>query len=664
MDKFYGFDLGDAESAVTRLNKKDQEVPEVLKVQETKNFVTAYAQRRDGELLIGESACYEPDVVKRRIRFKSHFLSSLRPFGQTAGETSLGLGTDKNTSQTIYSGNPQEDIRSFAAGVLGELYVNGDLIRGEEQCFYIGCPAGWDKTAREEYRQIFERVGYPPLKIISESRAALVSACQSRHLQVGYDIMSKPVLVVDIGSSTTDFAYIMGGKEVDLKTCGEVSLGGGIMDEILLEESIEASSNAQKIRKIFEENEAWRTYCEFAARRLKEKYFSDEAYWMENPCIQSVTIRAQRIPVHLRLQMDAKIADLLLNKKADRLDGASFREVFLRSLISVREGITEKQPELIFMTGGVSRLPVIREWCREIFPEAVVICGNEPEFSVAKGLAYCGRIDEELREFKADIDQLIASTTVEEIVEDHIDSLYHSTVDAIVEPILEKVAFPIMERWREGSIDHLSDIDGIMEQEIDEYLYSDEGRILMARTVGKWLQSVTYSLEEHTMPICIRHNVPHSALNLNSYLSLADIDIHVETKDLFAVEEVTWMIDAVVSIVAGLLCGGSGIALVSSGLQGILIGMVISVMILALGKEHMQSVLLRMKIPKLVRKAMPKSYLKSRTDRISSEVKESLYRKLEQEKNEEITERLVKEISEQIEKCLIRMAEIVEIPLG
>ena len=179
MERFYGFDLGDAESAVTRLNKTDQEVPEVLPVQEAGSFITAWAMRRDGKLLIGEGACYEPDVLQRRLRFKSRFLT----------DTSV-----------------RSDIKSFAAGVLGELLLQGDLVRGDDQCFYVGCPAGWDKSAREDYREIFESAGYPPLKVVSESRAALVSACRSRHLQVGYDILSRPVLVVDIGSSTTDFA--------------------------------------------------------------------------------------------------------------------------------------------------------------------------------------------------------------------------------------------------------------------------------------------------------------------------------------------------------------------------------------------------------------------------------------------------------------------------
>ena len=637
MERFYGFDLGDAESAVTRLVRGEGTSPEVIPVQETGSFVTAFAMKRDGQLLIGEGACYDPDVLVRKLRFKSRFL------------------TDSGA---------QNDIKSFAAGVLGELLLSGALVRGDDQCFYIGCPAGWSKAAREEYRALFESAGYPPLKIVSESRAALVSACRSKHLQVGYDILSKPVLVVDIGSSTTDFAYIMSGKEVELKTGGEVALGGGIMDEILLEEAVEASPDPEKLRRIFAENEIWRTYCEFAARRLKEKYYSDPAYWQTEPLTQTVSIRTQRVPVRLKLTMNPEIADKLLNRRADRLDGRSFRQVFTDSLRQVRESITDRQPELVFMTGGVSRMKELRQWCAEVFPEAVVICGSEPEYSVAKGLAECGLIDEELRDFKADIARLIESTAVEDTVEKHIDELYRSTVDSIVAPILEHVAIPVVDRWRDGSIERLEEIDAILEREIDEYLHSDGGRELLAKTVSSWLKKVSLGLEEYTMPICIRHNVPFTALNLTSYLSLSDIDIHVEAKELFAIREITWLIDAIVSVVVGLLCGGGGLALIATGIQGILIGFVVSALVLALGREQMQGAFLRMNIPKPIRRLMPKSYLRSRAGRISGDIKASLYAKLEQEKNADITEKLVEDISGQIEMCLTKMAEVVEIPLG
>lgn len=637
MERFYGFDLGDAESAVIRIIKGENAVPEVIPVQEAGSFITAYAMKKNGQLLIGEGACYDPDVLVRKLRFKSRFLTD---------------SAAKN------------DIKSFASGVLGELLLSGDLVRGDDQCFYIGCPAGWDKADREDYRGIFESAGYPPLKIVSESRAALVSACRSRHLQVGYDILSKPVLVVDVGSSTTDFAYIMSGKEVELKTGGEVVLGGGIMDEILLDEAIDASPDPAKIRRIFRENEAWRTYCEFAARRLKEKYYSDVEYWQKEPLTQTISIRTQLIPVRLKLTMSPGIADKLLNKKVERLGGKSFRKVFTDSLMQVRESITDRQPELIFMTGGVSRMQELRQWCREIFPEAVVICGSEPEYSVAKGLAECGLIDEELSEFKADIAKLIESDAIEDIVEQHIDELYRSMVDSTVDPILEHVAIPVIDRWRDGSIDRLEDIDAILEKDIDAYLHSDNGRELLAKTVASWLKKVSYGLEEYTMPICVRHNVPFTALNLTSYLSLSDIDIHVEAKDLFAIEEITWLIDAIVSVVVGLLCGGGGLALIASGIQGILIGFVISALVLVLGREQMQDAFLKMNVPKPIRRLMPKSYLRSRADRISGEVKASLYAKLEQEKSEDITKKLVEDISSQIEMYLTKMAEVVEIPLG
>ena len=637
MNRYYGFDLGDAESAVTRLDRHEQLVPEVLSIREMKSFVTAYALLKNGDLLIGEGACYDPDAVTKKLRFKSRFLNDA---------------------------SSAKDIKSFASGVLGELYLNGDLIKGDDCSFYIGCPAGWDKAAREAYREIFERTGYPPAKIISESRAALVSACQSKHLQVGYDILSRPVLVVDIGSSTTDFAYIMGGKEVELKTGGEVYLGGGIMDEILLEESVNAANDPKKIRKIFSESEAWKSYCEFACRRLKEKYFSDEEYWKKNDCQQTVTIRYTRLPVRLTLRLNEKIADRMLNKGVERLNGKSFKEVFMESLYQAKEGITEKQPELIFLTGGVSKMPAVRKWCQEVFEDAVIISGSEPEFSVAKGLAYCGRIDDELKEFKAEIERLKESSTVENIVMNNILTLYRNAVDTFVDPILENVALPVIERWRRGEIEKLDMIDGELQKEIDVYLHTEEARKLLMKPVASWLKTVSYALEEYTMPICVKHNVPYSALSLNSYLSMSDIDFKVDTKDLFAVDEITWMIDTIVSLLIGLLCGGSGLALIANGLPGIFAGAIISLLILALGKDKMQEAILASKIPVPVRKLIPKSYFEVRMYRISQEVRDNIYAKLEKEKNEEITERIVREISEQIETCLTKMAEVVEIPLG
>ncbi len=635
MQRFYGFDLGDAESAVALLESGEQKVPEVLSIGGSGSFITAYASLADGSVIIGETACFRPDAKVRKLRFKSRFL------------------TDASCAR---------DIRCFAAGVLRELYESGALIRGEDCCFYVGCPAGWDKHAREDYREIFEKSGYPPSRIISESRAALVSACQSKHLQIGQDILSKPVLVVDIGSSTTDFAYVCGGKEVEMQTAGEVTLGGGVMDELLLELCVRESPDSKEIRRVFEASEPWKNYCEFAARRLKEKYYSDEEYWKEHELKETILIQYDR-PLRLTLRMDVSTAEELLNGRSDRLDGRSFRDVFLQSLKDVREGINKGDPELLFLTGGVSKLPAIRTMCRESYPDSVVITGLEPEYSVARGLAYCGRIDAELKVFRAEIEDLKNSKVVDGIVEKHIDELYHLAVEAMVGPILENAAASVFDRWRDGSIKRLSDTDEELQKAITAYLESDEARRELHKVIGNWLKPVADELEEYTVPICVRHHVPYTALSLKSYLSVSDVDIGLDAKNMFAVEEITLMIDSIISILIGLICGGSGIAMISSGPEGIVAGAAISLLVLILGKNRMEKALMDANIPKVVRKLVPKQGFRSRIGSISENVKATFYKNLEAEKNEETTERMTEEISAQIEECLTRMAEVVEIPL-
>ena len=636
MERFYGFDLGDAESAIARLEKDPASSPEILRIADTESFITAYSRETDGQVLVGEQACYSADAIVRKLRFKSRFL--------------------KDPSVNA-------DVLAFAGAVLGQLYLNADLIQGTDSCFYVGCPAGWDKNARERYRAIFEKASFPPTRIVSESRAAMVSACQSRHLQVGYDILSKPVLVVDIGSSTTDFAYIVGGKEKQFETSGEVALGGGLMDELLLEKAIESSKKPQDIREIFEKSEPWRTYCEFKARRLKERYFSDEAYFRDNDCSETVLIRYGR-PRKLTLKIDPKTARDLTEQKLEALDGHSFKDVFVKSLKNIKNAISGQMPEFIFLTGGVSRMEVIHDWCQEVFPDAVLISSAEPEFSVAKGLAYSGRIDEEMRLFREELDSLKESDTVEKIVRENIRDLYLDVVNVLVDPILEEVAGPIFDRWRSGEIPRLVDTDEALMKEIPSFLRSERAAELMKKPIASWIKPVARELEEYTIPICVKHHVPYKALSLTTYLSAEDIEIQLDSKEIFAVEELTWLIDSIISVLVGLLCGGSGLALISSGPQGILAGIAASLLVLALGKSKMEGALLKLKLPKPLRRLVPKGAFRSRMKTLSGDIKREFYESLQTDKYDEITARMVEEISEEIEMCLTKMAEVVEVPLG
>ena len=90
----------------------------------------------------------------------------------------------------------------------------------------------------------------------------------------------------------------------------------------------------------------------------------------------------------------------------------------------------------------------------------------------------------------------------------------------------------------------------------------------------------------------------------------------------------------------------------------------LSLLVLLLGKGKMAEVLLQMDIPGPARHLVPRSTFSNRMDTLRDEVKVSFCESLLNEKNSEITKRMADDISGQIETCLIRMAEIVEIPLG
>ena len=158
--------------------------------------------------------------------------------------------------------------------------------------------------------------------------------------------------------------------------------------------------------------------------------------------------------------------------------------------------------------------------------------------------------------------------------------------------------------------------------------------------------------------------MPYTALSLRSYLNVSDINIKVDAKELFAIKEMTLLIDSIVTALLAILMSTFSFLPFFADPSGIMIGIIASVVLLFLGKDKMQEKMLTADIPKAVRRIVPKSAFSSRMDNISASVKESFYESLEQEENDKIRERMVEEISSQIQHTLVKMAEVVEIPLG
>ena len=277
----------------------------------------------------------------------------------------------------------------------------------------------------------------------------------------------------------------------------------------------------------------------------------------------------------------------------------------------MRDSIGAVQPELLFLTGGVSRMEEIRQWCQEVFPEAVIYSDREPEFSVARGLAWCGRIDDELVRFRADVDDLISSNIVESIVSAHLSELYRSVLEHLLDPLLDQAVRPVLLDWRNGRIIRLSDMESALQERIKLYLYSESAKTILYKPVADWLMRISEELEPYTSEICRRYRVPDRSLEISSALSASDFHLleKLEAKDVLDGDTLTWtavFVESVISLLIAMLCGGSGVVLVSEGPVGILIGFLVSFLVLlashAMGKKALDEKLKNANLPLAIRK--------------------------------------------------------------
>ncbi len=585
--QYWGFDLGDGESTLARVAGEDRTCPEIIEVDGKKVIITVWAIMKNGEVRIGDHAARSAAAaVRSAARFKRRFLNT------------------QSDSAAL--------IRDFSARVFESLRDSGALVGGENSnCVYVGCPAGWDAEARARYQRIFETIGFPNPHVVSESRAVMVGAIQSNSVQDYVDLRSKSVLVIDIGSSTTDFAYINKGKEQEIRTGGEVALGGGVMDEVLLNASIEHSPNPAALRRVLEESESWRVDCELHARHLKERYYSLSAEEQAGEgCRESLLITWEK-PLILDLVMNPEMSKRLTDRPCPQLNGKSFRSVFCNGLREVRDSIGAEPPELLFLTGGVSRMAEIRNWCQEIFPDAIIYTDREPEFSVARGLAWCGRIDDELSRFRADVETLISSNTVETLVSGRLNNLYRSVLDRLLDPLLDRAVTPVLLGWRSGKIERLRDMESALQERIKIYLYSEDAKSALYRPVTDWLMQVSEELEQHTSEICRKYHVPDRSLEISSVLNASDFHLleQLEAKDVLDGDSLTWtavFVESIISILIAMLCGGSGVVLISEGPVGMLIGFLLSFLVLivshAMGKKAIDEKLMNANLPLAIRR--------------------------------------------------------------
>ena len=624
-----GFDMGDGESAVAVFEQGSGIEPIVQPIDGARSILSAVG-RRNGAIVIGEQAYASGLADDLNVRFKSRF-------------------TDDPRSYDV--------IVEFAQGVLQALRQSGAIRDGD--AFVVGCPAGWNAASRARYRDLLIRAGAPSPRIISESRAAFLYAKYAKTVALDLDILSESALVIDIGSSTLDFAYIVDGRETGVGTFGDTHLGGGLLDAEILRHAVDASRDREAIRQVFQESRSWYSYCEIEARRLKEQYFTDVAKAPDTSVRKTLRLCYDGTQ-KLTLSIDPNEEARLIGKPLECLHGQSFMEALQASLDSAKSVTASNPPKLVLLTGGASRMRFFQEMCREAFVNAIVVCCPEPEFSIAKGLAYAGWVDENLRAFRETIAREVTDERVGQIARDALPELTPAVADALVQLVLEEAAIPLMRQWKDGDIDTLDEMNAQMQRRVERVLASPLAEEALAPVLAQWMKGLTARLQAMIDPICDQYNVPREEMRLRFTQTGEAGKVKIGARELLGFNMIGTMVGVVLSVVGALLCGGTGVALVATGPTGWLAGALIGAVVAIFGWTTVSSVLMKAKLPRPLRLMNVEKRLRS--DATRRELKDKLMQEIGA-RDSEFSRQIVSGFTDAFQKYLFKVAQAAEIPI-
>lgn len=582
--EFIGFDLGHGDSAVASCRLVGRVAPEIVDVLgRSGSFVTAVARTRDeagGErIAIGDSAPLQDGRVW--VAFKSRNLGDpavREPMRLFAGEVARRVAQSRgHGGRTVFR-------------------------------YVVGCPSGWSTPVRQQYEALLREAGLDDVQVIPESRAALLHAREAADI-AGKDRLGGGVLIVDVGSSTTDFTLVDDMTSTTPLDFGDNALGAGLFDTMIYEHAIEQHPMAAEIRAALADpaNSRWRVWCELKCRAAKEQFFSAGSAMPE-----LVRIKAG---VVLEIEVTPELMDQILARPLPVLGGLSWPDAFRRRLQEIRAARKDRPPGLVLLTGGGARMAFVQRLCEAEFPDAIVERGNEPQFAIARGLAWFAKVQAKVELFREEARATLTTGALEGIVRDRLSSLIRIFATYLADPLIERALIPSAVAWRAGQVRRLNDIPEVMAERSREWLASPEGRELLLKGFAAWFVEVRPELEAITNPLCDKYGIARTDLSIAA--------IRWEGGSPALVIDVVGIYDTIASLVSiiagsmvGMLVGGTGLHLLMAGPLGVVIGFVLGAVVLYGGWQATKDWVADADIPQALRYLVTEDGL---SDRIRGE---------------------------------------------
>ncbi|NMG05450.1 hypothetical protein DP117_00675 [Brasilonema sp. UFV-L1] len=500
--KIIGFDLGHGETALTWVRADNPETtPQSLLINNRKSQITAIAHHPKKGIFIGEMACQMPDATIFEIALKSRQFNDI-----------------------IY----RKNLKEFVNAIYKHLLETKQIQSTDNNDFFIGCPSGWWQEEIESYKQLLSEDCLPNVTVVKESRAALMHAKESGIFTI--EELQKSVLVIDIGSSTTDYTLVKGMSDTPIDFGHD--LGASLIEkqilqktleyqrqyregreeilrlgELLRDEEILQLEEISQLEKVFEQNPLYKNRCELRCRKAKEEYFTYQDSYEENIVnvgIEDIQRRFKFLPL-----VNGKVMNAILSQPLPELGNKSWRDAFREQLQTVKQKLEQIsiQPSAILLTGSASKMWFVLEICQEIFPDLPCKRDGEPELCIARGLARWGRVYIRTEGFLEEISQFL-DRELTGIVGNNIPAFWEKLAEELANDLVDKVIKPSVQSWRNRDIITLSSLESEIEQQAKAWLTGNDANNKMTTCLVEWLSKIQNEVREKTDSICRKYGLP------------------------------------------------------------------------------------------------------------------------------------------------------------
>ncbi|BDI16429.1 hypothetical protein ANSO36C_22310 [Nostoc cf. commune SO-36] len=550
-----GFDLGHGETAVAKAIVESIDPPQMLEINNKKNQITALGWHPKLGYLVGEQALIQAGVTQLTISFKQ-----------------------KPNNDPKY----RETISTFVATYYRLLKESKQLEGGEGSYFYVGCPSGWSVSDRTEYQKLLQEAGIPQLNVVPESRAAFMQAKEAGKLE--YDKLVASVLIVDIGSSTTDFTLVKSLEEIPIDF-GSNTLGASLIDKAIFARTLANHEQKALLEKVFKEYSHHQARCELACRKAKEDYFSNEQLYSDPESFargfESINEQIYFIPQVNKLMMEE-----ILNQPLPELGHQSWVRSFTDSLTEAKEKLEKLGivPKLLLMTGGASRMKFTHLLCQEMFPEPETLLrpDPEPERCIALGLARVGRWDLRAAAFKEEVNKLFTSNKLKDLIKRHIPELIESLTKPLTDGLIVNAVKLALKDWQKNKIRTLADLETSLISRAEQWLKSECAVQIINHQCAYWFSNkIQPDLAAQTDPICRKFQIPRSSLRFQDSIDPNFVNPELRIGDAILAETVGFIVNVVIG-------GGTVASIITLILTGHLtwpIALVYGASVMAAGME-------------------------------------------------------------------------------